>query len=223
MTVSDSHSGLAVIACGAATVTAVDATTLTRNGPSFFADPAAWLVTAAVRDALDTCPEELLSTPDDVGIVVVSNECTARTMRDIASSTGKGLVSPLRFAGANPGVLAGLPCITWKLRGPTLTFSMDPAAAVEVAATVVTAWLRRGQARYVLIAAHRLDGELQLSRCVIIRAAEVGEPDGRERLPGLLALPEPAPPEPAPPEPALPEPALPEPALPEPAAGPGTR
>ena len=54
------------------------------------------------------------------------------TLTAIAGTAARGFVSPLRFAGANPGVLAGLACIRWKLRGPSLTFAMAPDAVPKL-------------------------------------------------------------------------------------------
>jgi hypothetical protein len=187
MTVNDSNGGLAVLAFGA--VTAADPAEFSRNGPSFYADPASWLVTAAAQDALSTCAENLLSASDEVGMVTVSNVCTTLTMRDIARAVSRGRVSPLRFAGANPGVLTGLPCIKWKFRGPTLTFSMDPVVGVDVAVTVVKSWLRNGQAKYVLIATYLVEHGQHVARCVITRRTDADGPDGRREVEQLLTLP----------------------------------
>jgi Beta-ketoacyl synthase, N-terminal domain len=169
--------GLTVIADR--TVAGADPRGYSRNAPSFYADPAAWLVVAAVQEALAACAENPLSTPDEVGVVAVSPVCTAHTMRAIAHSAADGLVSPLRFAGASPGILAGLACIRWKLRGPTLTLTMDPASGLDIAATVAGGWLRDGQARYVLVAAYDIEGERHVARCTVVRGRRPGEPDGR--------------------------------------------
>lgn len=147
-----------------------------RNGPSFFADPAAWLVTAAVADALGACPENVLARPDRTGVIAVSQRCTATTMQAIARTAGRGLVSPLRFAGANPGILAGLPAIIYKLRGPSLVLATDPATGIPAAAAVAAAWLRQHQAAYVLVAVHLVREGEQSAQCAVVRAARPGEP-----------------------------------------------
>lgn len=146
------------------------------NGPSFYADPAAWLVVAAVRAALADGASAVCSTSDTVGIIVVSNTGPITTMRDIARSARSGRVSPLRFAGSNPGILAGLPCITWKLRGPSLTLSMDPLAGLVAAPPVAVGWLRTGQARTVIMAVHTPVGTGQEVRCAVVRSAEPDDP-----------------------------------------------
>ncbi len=155
---------------GSGTAAATDPTRYARNSSSFFVDPAGWLVAAAVEEALDGCPEPVLSVPDRVGVVVLSDDGPAATMRAIAGTAGRGLVSPLRFAGANPGVLAGLPCIRWRLRGPSLTFAMEPDAAISAAQVVAAAWLYGGQAAYVLIASHL--GEV--AHCAVTRRGAPG-------------------------------------------------
>ncbi|TMM37893.1 MAG: polyketide synthase [Actinobacteria bacterium] len=189
MTRGGNGNGLTVIADG--TVAAADPRRYSRNAPSFYADPAGWLVAAAVQEAFDGCAGEPLSVPDEVGVVAVSAACTAHTMGAIATSARDGLVSPLRFAGASPGILAGLACIRWKLRGPTLTLAMDPVAGLDVAATVAGGWLRDGQARYVLVAAYTVEDDQHVARCAVTRSRRTGEPDGRPRIRALVAGPVP--------------------------------
>lgn len=169
---------IAVVGWG--TAATADPARYARNSSSFFADPAGWLVAAAVQDALDRCPEHVLSEPDQVGIAVLSDDGPAATMRTISDTARRGLVSPLRFAGANPGILAGLPCIRWKLRGPSLTFTMELDAAIDVARVIATAWLYGGQARYVLIVGHRVAADphggddLAVARAAVTRPGVSG-------------------------------------------------
>jgi hypothetical protein len=153
-----------------------DPSVFARNGPSFFADPAAWLVTAAVAEALGTCTENVLAQADRTGMITVSRWCTEATMRAISRTARRGMVSPMRFAGANPGVMAGLSCITWKLRGPSLVLAADPAAALPAAAAVAASWLELGHAEYVLVAVHQVRRDGHAVRCAIVRAAGPGEP-----------------------------------------------
>jgi hypothetical protein len=174
--------GITTLAIGAAD--GPDPAAFARNGPSFFADPAAWLVTAAVADALDACPENVLARPDAAGVIVVTQRCTAVTLQAIARTAGRGMVSPLRFAGANPGILAGLPCITYQLRGPSLVLATDPATGVPAAAAVAASWLSLRQAAYVLVAVHLAREGQHAARCAVVRTPRPGEPS--ERLDALL-------------------------------------
>jgi hypothetical protein len=182
--------GLATVAVGAA---AGPDSAFTRNSPSFFADPAAWVVTAAVAEALAGATAEIReaieartgTAPVSTGIIVVSRQCTATTMRAIARTAGRGLVSPLRFAGANPGVLAGLPCITWRLRGPSLVLGTDAETAVPVAAVVARSWLGLGHATYVLVAVHSVSDAGHEARCAVVRSALPDEPG--DELTALVA------------------------------------
>ena len=160
----------AVVATG--TAGATDRVRQAHNSPSFFADPAGWLVAAAVQDALTGCAGPVLADPDQVGVLVLSATGPTRSMREIAGTATRGMVSPLRFAGANPGVLAGLTCIRWRLRGPSLNLAMAPADGVDVAQTVVTAWLTGGQATWVLVAGHHDTGTRQTARCAVVTLAE---------------------------------------------------
>jgi hypothetical protein len=183
-TVDQTSAGIAVV--GEASVVTGTPAEFSRNASSFFADPAAWLLVAAVEQALADCPEPVLAAPDEVGVIVVSDRCTLLTMDAIAATAARGLVSPLRFAGANPGVLAGLPCIVLGLRGPTLVLTMDPADGAGPATAVAASWLRAGQARHLLLAVYSLVGGGHVARCLILRAAAPGERDACRDVPGLL-------------------------------------
>src|SRR4051794_5697807 len=79
MTAGDSRGRLTVIASGR--VAAANPATLSGNRPSFYADAVGWLVTAAVAEAIANSSEELLSQPDEVGVVAVSDVCTGPSMR----------------------------------------------------------------------------------------------------------------------------------------------
>lgn len=147
------------------------------NRPSFYADPVAWLVVRAVEQALD---EPLQS--DQVAVLVLSDTTTRPTMAGIADKAARGRVSPLRFAGANPGILAGLTCIQWGFTGPSLVLANDPADALDTAAAVVDCWLDSGQARHVVCVAHRTGPNGHRARAVVVGAQD----DRADRLGQLL-------------------------------------
>lgn len=131
-----------------------DPAAFARNAPSLFADPVAWLVCAAAEAATAQCAEVLARSRDDVGVLVVSEFATLTTMRSIAGSARRGRVSPLRFAGANPALVAGLVCIRQGFRGPALTLSMPVASGVGTAAAVAGGLLSSGAAGHLVLAAH---------------------------------------------------------------------
>ncbi|MEU3825516.1 polyketide synthase [Streptomyces sp. NPDC029080] len=158
---------------------------LAHNRPSFFADPVAWLVTAAVDRALRASADDLTAAPDRVGVITLSGTCSALTMTALADSARRGRISPLRFAGAHPGVLAGLTCIRRKFRGPTLALAMDPVHGLDPAAAVTAAWLGGGQASHVLLAVHLTRDGIHTARCAVVRPAP-RPADGRAELDQLL-------------------------------------
>jgi hypothetical protein len=127
---------------------------------SRYADPAAWLVVDAVAAALRErcCPaaRRIREAGDGVGVVAASEFVTAHTMRALNSRLPSGQVSPLRFAGANPGMMAGLVCVQFGFRGPSLVLAMPVAAARPVTAVLARAWITAGACRYVVIAEHQL-------------------------------------------------------------------
>ncbi|MEU7857118.1 hypothetical protein [Nonomuraea sp. NPDC049141] len=129
-----------------------------RRTASFYADPAAWLVVSAVEAALAEAPEAVRREPAEIGALAVSDHGSRHTMRSVADSAARGRVSPLRFAGANPGSLAGLLCITLGFRGPSLLVCMPPERAAPVVALIAAGWLATGQCRYVAVAEHTVNG-----------------------------------------------------------------
>ncbi|SEH02925.1 hypothetical protein SAMN05444920_13137 [Nonomuraea solani] len=136
-----------------------DLTSAGRRTTSFYADPAAWLVVAAVEDALARAPEKVRGEPERIGALAVSDHGTRHTMSSVAATAGRGRVSPLRFAGASPGSLAGLLCIALGFRGPSLLVSMRPDRAHAVMELIASDWLATGQCRYVAVAEHTVTGD----------------------------------------------------------------
>ncbi|GAA2793096.1 hypothetical protein [Saccharopolyspora taberi] len=155
---------------GHSTVRSTNPAEFAENRPSFFADPVAWQFAAAIGQALQPHHATVLANPDDVAIITMSEHATLLTMQAVATTAQRGRVSPLRFAGSNPGATTGLPCIRWGLRGPSLALSTTPAAAAPTALTVADSWLTRGLARFLVLAGHTLDDtgthEVQ---CVVAR------------------------------------------------------
>ncbi|MCZ0972030.1 polyketide synthase [Streptomyces albulus] len=79
---------------GSATVVADDPGEHARNKPSFYADPAAWLVAETVDRALADCAEHVRDDADDTAILVVSATGSERTMRRIADSVPRSRSRP---------------------------------------------------------------------------------------------------------------------------------
>ncbi|MFF1545826.1 beta-ketoacyl synthase N-terminal-like domain-containing protein [Streptomyces sp. NPDC058291] len=165
---------LPLAVAGHATVSVADPASCTRNKPSFYADPVAWLIVSAAEEALAPCREEVLAEPDEVAVLVTNDGRALPTHLRIARDAARGRVSPLRFAGSNPGILAGLTCLTLGLRGPSLVLEADVDDAADVATALAGDWLHTGRARYVLWAAYRQDGDSCTATCVVLRA---GTPD----------------------------------------------
>ncbi|MGW1053326.1 hypothetical protein ACWDBD_39955 [Streptomyces sp. NPDC001118] len=158
-----------------------------HNGSSLFADPVAWLMAEAVARAVEDCAVDLAAVRDHVGMVAISDVCTLDTMRTIARATPRGRLSPLKFAGANPGSVAGLPCIRNGFRGPTLTLSMPPEAALPAALAMAEGWIARGSARLVLVGTHRCDGDAHSARCYVLQSSTAPDPCPEPDLKRLTA------------------------------------
>lgn len=143
-----------------------------RQGASFYADPVAWLVTDAVAAALRDAGERVRAATTETGVLSVSREATRHTMRQLATADGK--VSPMRFAGASAGSIAGVPCIVFGLKGPSLVLSMPPADGRAVAQLVARSWLAAGNCRYVVLNEHESAG----SGGHVVRSSVVDLPTG---------------------------------------------
>jgi 3-oxoacyl-(acyl-carrier-protein) synthase len=168
---------------GHAEVTAADPAGFSANKPSFFADPLAWMVVAAIERALGGIPMEPAMT-DETGVLVMRDTGALPTSRVIARQAQRGQVSPLRFAGSNPGILAGLSCIRWELRGPSLVLTGAFAKVAGAGLTVARRWLADGHARHVVCAGYQEGPEGHTVRCVILGAAGGGRT--RDDALGLL-------------------------------------
>jgi hypothetical protein len=124
---------------------------------SFYADPVAWLVVDAVEAALRlSADDDIRSAATDVAVLSVSAEATGHTMRQLAATSCRGRVSPMRFAGASAGSIAGLSCIMFGFKGPSLVLSMPPADGRPVAEIVARSWLTAGNCRYVVLNEHEI-------------------------------------------------------------------
>ena len=117
-----------------------------------YADPVAWTVAAAIARATRTSGGLLDAWRHDVAVVVVSDDGPVLTMAQVQTNAEAGFSSPLRYAAANPGSLAGVACIASGFRGPTLNFAMRPCDGIPVGLLVGRAWLRRGIARALVLA-----------------------------------------------------------------------
>ncbi|MEU7746482.1 hypothetical protein [Nonomuraea sp. NPDC049158] len=154
-----------------------------RRTASFYADPAAWLVVSAVEAALAWAPEVVRRRAAEIGALAVSDHGSRHTMRSVADTAARGRVSPLRFAGANPGSLAGLLCITLGFRGPSLLVCMPPERAGPIVALIAAGWLATGQCRYVAVAEHSANnGHHTATARILAPAPDDQSADGR--IPG---------------------------------------
>lgn len=127
------------------------------NRPSIYADPLAWAVVDFSASLLNKVPEESL---ENVGIIVVSDYCSLATMRALSATSKDGKISPLKFAGANPGVVTGLTAIQYKLRGPSVTLTMNPANASKAVTSVARYWFKHSGVHSVLVITHKKSTDL---------------------------------------------------------------
>jgi hypothetical protein len=145
-----------------------------------FADPAAWITANAVHHALAGAEGILAEFRHQIGIITVSDQGPAKSMAKMQADGETGFSSPLHYAASGPWTLAGVSCIAFGLRGPTLNLTMEPREGVPVALGLCAGWLTRNVAPFIVIAACRADGSgAIMSRAVLLAPAEfsgVGAP-----------------------------------------------
>jgi len=127
-----------------------------RNRPSFYATPVAW-ATANFAQALIGAAGGIV--PHHTGMIVASDECSLSTIRELAHTAAQGAISPLRFAGASPSIVAGLPALQHGIRGPTLSLTMPPEHASSAILAMINYWIRYGNIVAVIAIAHYKQGE----------------------------------------------------------------
>lgn len=140
-----------------------------RNKPSFYATPVAW---AAANFTELLIGDEGGIVPHHTGMIVVSDECSLSTIRDLSRTAAQGTISPLRFAGASPSIVAGLPALQQGIRGPTLCLTMPPDHASSAIVAMINYWIRYSNIVSVIAIAHYKLGERRhLFKGLIARSA----------------------------------------------------
>lgn len=127
-----------------------------RNGPSFYATPLAWAVADFTQSLV---ADEGGIVPHRTAMIVASDECSLATISELSRMAAKGMVSPLRFAGASPSILAGLPALEQGIRGPTLCLTMRPEHASAAILALIGYWTSYSDIGTVVAIAHHRPGE----------------------------------------------------------------
>ena len=148
-----------------------------------YADPAAWTTATAVARAVSGRVDLSGALAHEIGIVVVSDSGAAETMNVVAAAAMEGFSSPLRYPAANPGSVAGVACIAFGFRGPTLNLTMLAEQGIPVALQMITGWLSRGSARHMVVATALSRGSKSIRARTVLLApaggAEICCPTGQ--------------------------------------------
>jgi hypothetical protein len=140
-----------------------------RNRPSFYATPVAWAAADFTQSLINS---EGGIVPHRTGMIVVSDECSLSTIRDLSRTAAQGTISPLRFAGSSPSIVAGLPALQQGIRGPTLCLTMPPDHAASVIVALITYWIKYSDIALVIAVAHYKQNERgHLFKGLIARSA----------------------------------------------------
>jgi hypothetical protein len=119
-----------------------------------YADPAAWTTATAAAVALAGVGELLAEWRHEIGMIAIGDQGPAKSMAKVQEDGTTGFSSPLHYAASSPGTLAGVSCIAFGLRGPTMNLTMAPREGVPVALTMCAGWLARKTARFMVVATH---------------------------------------------------------------------
>lgn len=141
------------------------------NRPSFYATPIAWAAAEFTQSLIDDAGDIVRR---QTGMIVASDECSLSTIRDLSRTAARGMISPLRFAGASPSIVAGLPCLQQGLRGPALALTMSPDHASGAILALITYWIRDTNVASVIAITHYRQGERHLFKGLITSAAGDG-------------------------------------------------
>lgn len=140
-----------------------------RNRPSFYATPVAWAVANFTQLLI---ADEGGIVPHHTGLIVVSDECSLSTIRELSRTAAQGTMSPLRFAGASPSIVAGVAALQHGIRGPTVTLTMAPAHASSAIVAMISYWIKYSNIVAVIAITHYPQGEGgHLFKGVIARSA----------------------------------------------------
>jgi hypothetical protein len=145
-----------------------------------FADPAAWITATAVARAISGSRNLLAPFLHEVGVVVVSDQGPGATMAEVCAAAKTGFSSPLRYAASSPGSLAGVSCIAFGFRGPTLNLTMGIDHGLPTALQMCSTWLARRTARFMVLATFKSYGpNNSLGRAVLLADPDVSENAGK--------------------------------------------
>ncbi|MFK4259173.1 hypothetical protein [Agrobacterium tumefaciens] len=124
-----------------------------KNAPSIFADPLAWAVADFVGGLLG---ETELASSDRIqtGLIVVSDLCSLSTIRALSAMAKQDFLSPLKFAGASPSIVSGLAALREQIRGPTVTFTMDPRTSRAAITALIRLWMMFNSVSPVIVVTH---------------------------------------------------------------------
>lgn len=124
-----------------------------KNAPSIFADPLAWAVAdfvGGLLGAIDLTRSDRIQT----GLIVVSDLCSLSTIRALSAMSKQGSLSPLKFAGASPSIICGLAALREQIRGPTVTFTMDPRTSRAAITALIRLWMMFNSVSPVIVVTH---------------------------------------------------------------------
>lgn len=162
-------SALIVVASGEADAYQPDLFEARVRSTVRYADPAAWTTATAVALALAGAGNLLATWRHEIGIIAISDQGPGISMAKVEADATTAFSSPLHYAASSPGTLAGVACIAFGLRGPTMNLTMAPQDGMATALLMCTSWLERKSARFMVVATHSTSSSgAMMSRAVLL-------------------------------------------------------
>ncbi len=158
---------------------------LLRSTKIRFVDPASLLVAIAV----EKCLKDTKLDHESVGIIATSQLSTISTFQKVYEESKTSIVSPLKFSAASPGTLAGLSCILFGLRGPSIHFTMPVnESSLQTSRSLANIWKAEGQAQSVILATViKQNNEIE-ARCCLLTNEEGAAEKASEMNAFLMGL-----------------------------------
>jgi hypothetical protein len=124
-----------------------------QNKVGIYANPVAWAIVQIFQEF--DHPKFSIVDNNNTGIIVISDQCTLDGFDEMLSQVDIGVMSPTKFAGNSPSILAGLWAIENNIHGPSICLTMKPEHAYSAIESIKSYWFRYLAVTKVIMVIHR--------------------------------------------------------------------